>query len=129
MRSTPDATARDVRNAAETLPEIPAPPDALDAAIAALDLSPPPALTLAERAPVPARLPISPLAMMTPAVVPVIASSAPPSRNPESFGPSSFGRDIVREERDAKRKTTILVASLWTVALALVGALLFMING
>lgn len=127
MRSTPDATARDVRNAAETLPEIPALP-ALEAAIAALDLSPPPALTLAERAPVSARPPVSPLAMMTPAVVPVITSSVP-SRNPESFGPSPFGRDIVSEERAAKRKTTILVVSLWTVALALVGALLFMING
>lgn len=125
MRSTPDATARDVRNAAETLPEIPA----LDAAIAALDLSPPPALALPERAPMSARAPVSPLAMMTPAVVPVIESSAPQSRNPESFGPSTFGRDIVREEREAKRKTMILVASLWTVAFGLVGALLFMISG
>lgn len=123
MRSSPDATARDVRKAAETLPELPA----LDTAIATLDLSPPPALALAERAPMSARAPVSPLAIMTPAVVPVIESSAPPSRNPESFG-RDFGRDIVREERAAKRKTMFLVASLWTIAFALVGALLFMIS-
>ena len=126
MRSSPDATARDARKAAETLPELPA----VDAAIAALDLSPP--LALAQRAPMSPRAPVSPLAIMTPAVVPVIESSARPSRSPESFGPSSFGRDvgrdIVREERAAKRKTTLLVASLWAVAFALVGALLFMIN-
>lgn len=122
MGATHAASADVIRKPAETLPEHPS----LDAAIAALDLSPPPALKLAERAPATPSKEASGLELAPPAssplpIVPVVASSFPPAR-------SSFGRDIDHEHRVARRNTMLLVATIWTFAIALVGVLLFMIQ-
>lgn len=110
------------RKPAETLPEHPP----LEAAIAQLDLSPPPPLKLAESKPV-ARsnessgLELAPGSSPSRPIVSVIGSSVPPPR-------ASFGRDIEREERAARRNTILIVASIWTFAFALVGVLLFMMR-
>lgn len=118
MGNTQDGGARMTRGQADTLPEHPA----LDATIAALDLAPPPALARREPRTTPesSGLELAPPSTPQRQIVPVVDSSMPPPR-------SAPGRDIEREERAKRRTTLLVVASLWTCALALVGTLLFMI--